>query len=246
MSEYSRANYGATTLDMSADAGLRKFMLGVYNKLGLGLVLSGILAYLTSAYPPVRDAMFNIQDGYLVGYTLLGNIVRFAPLVMIFGSMFVMKNPSAAAANLLYWAMVATIGAGLGVWLLVYTGESVAQTFFITSAAFFGLSLFGYTTKRNLQAFGSFLIMAVIGLILAMVVNMFLKSGMMAMIISGIGVLIFSGLIAYDTQRLKLQYYQLGGDQRSMAVATSMGALSLYINFINLFQFLLMLLGNRR
>ena len=116
----------------------------------------------------------------------------------------------------------------------------------VTAAAFGGLSLFGYTTKKDLSGLGSFLIMGVIGLVIAMVVNMFLQSSMMALIISAIGVLIFSGLIAFDTQRLKLMYYDLGGDQASTAVATNFGALSLYLNFINLFQFLLSLFGDRR
>jgi len=134
----------------------------------------------------------------------------------------------------------------LGVVFLIYTSMSIATTFFVTAAAFGGLSLFGYTTKRNLTAIGSFLIMGLIGLIIAMIVNMFLQSEMIMFVISAIGVLIFSGLIAYDTQRLKATYYALGGDQAQMAVATNFGALSLYINFINLFQFLLMFLGNRQ
>jgi hypothetical protein len=148
--------------------------------------------------------------------------------------------------NLLYWAVVATIGAGMGILFLRYTNESIASTFFVTAAAFGGLSLFGYTTKKDLSGLGSFLIMGVIGLVIAMVVNMFLQSGMMALIISGIGVLIFSGLIAFDTQRLKMTYYSLGGDQAAMGVATGFGALSLFVNFVNLFQFLLMFLGGNR
>jgi FtsH-binding integral membrane protein len=157
-----------------------------------------------------------------------------------------MKNPTAGGVNLLYWAVVATIGAGMGILFLRYTNESIASTFFVTAAAFGGLSLFGYTTKKDLSGLGSFLIMGVIGLVIAMVVNMFLQSGMMALIISGIGVLIFSGLIAFDTQRLKMTYYSLGGDQAAMGVATGFGALSLFVNFVNLFQFLLMFLGGNR
>jgi FtsH-binding integral membrane protein len=237
------------TMDMSVDAGLRSFMLGVYNKLGLGLVVSGALALLTSQVPAVRDMFFQIvatEGGMALTYTSLGMIVSFLPLALLFGSMFFMRNPSASGSGLLYWAIVASIGASLGIVLLLYTGQSVALTFFVTAAAFGGLSLFGYTTKRNLTAMGSFLIMGLIGLIIAMIVNMFLQSEMMMFVISAIGVLIFSGLIAYDTQRLKATYYALGGDQAQMAVATNFGALSLYINFINLFQFLLMFLGNRQ
>jgi hypothetical protein len=142
--------------------------------------------------------------------------------------------------------VVSLIGAGLGVWLLAYTGTSVALTFLVTASAFGVLSLVGYTTKKNLTGFGSFLIMGVWGLVLASLIGMFWHPPGFSMIISGLGVLIFAGLIAYDTQNLKMTYYQLAGDQTSMAVATNYGALGLYINFINLFQFLLSFLGNRR
>jgi uncharacterized protein len=229
-------------MDMSIDAGLRAYMLGIYNKMGLGLVLSGALAFVTSSYEPVKSLLF-VDGG---GYTGLGMVLAFAPMVVLFGSMFAMRNPSKTGASALYWVTVALIGAGLGVLALRYTGESIASTFFITAAAFGGLSLFGYTTKKNLSGMGSFLIMGVFGLIIASLVNVFLlKSGVMAMAISGLGVLIFSGLIAYDTQRLKHEYYYLQGDGLAMSVATSMGALSLYLNFINLFQFLMSFLGQR-
>jgi FtsH-binding integral membrane protein len=232
--------------DMSVDAGLRSFMLGVYNKLALGLVVAGALAYVTGNVPAVQQLLFSVGPDGRVGLTMLGMIVQFSPLVMLFGSMFFMKNPTAGGVNLLYWAVVATIGAGMGLLFLRYTGESIASTFFVTAAAFGGLSLFGYTTKKDMSGWGSFLIMGVIGLVIAMVVNMFLQSGMMALIISGIGVLIFSALIAYDTQRLKMTYYALGGDKAALGVATGFGALSLFINFVNLFQFLLMFLGGNR
>ena len=241
----SRTQYGSQTLDMSRDEGLRKFMLGVYNKLGLGLLVAAVLAFLTSGYAPVRDMMFVVENGRFAGMTPLGMVVQWSPLVALLGTMFFMRNPSPRAAGALYWFVVATIGAGLGVWLLIYTSQSVAQTFVITSAAFFGLSLFGYTTKMDLRPIGTFLIMGVIGLILASLVNFFLQSSALMFAISGLGVLIFSGLIAFDTQRLKHQYYELGGNESAMSVATSYGALSLFINFINLFQFLLMFLGQR-
>jgi FtsH-binding integral membrane protein len=233
--------------DMSVDAGLRSFMLGVYNKLALGLVLSAALAFLTSSFPPVTQLLYAVgPDGRLAGVTMLGMIVQFSPLVILLGSAFLMKNPSPASSGILYWTIVSLMGAGLGVWLLIYTGASVASTFLITAAAFGGLSLVGYTTKKDLTGFGSFLIMGLIGLIIAMVVNIFLKSPALVFAINALGVLIFAGLIAFDTQRLKMQYYQLGGDQAAMGVATNYGALSLYINFINLMQFLLQFLGQRR
>lgn len=231
--------YGAVngTMDMSVDQGLRSFMLGVYNKMGLGLVWSGILAATTSMVEPVRNVMFG---------TSLGMVVAFAPMVLLLGSSFFMRNPSKTGASLLYWTIVTLIGMSLGVWGLIYKVESIFLTFFVTAAAFGGLSLFGYTTKKNLSGLGSFLIMAVWGLIIASIANMFMKNSVLDMMISGAGVLIFSGLIAFNTQNLKQQYYAIGGNETALSVATSYGALSLYIDFINLFQFLLRFLGDRR
>ncbi|QTC90705.1 Bax inhibitor-1/YccA family protein [Brevundimonas goettingensis] len=239
-------NVAPASADMSVDAGLRGFMLGVYNKLALGLVVAGALAYVTGNVPAVQQLLFVQGADGRIGLTMLGLIIQFSPLVMLFGSMFFMKNPTAGGVNLLYWAVVSTIGAGLGILFLRYTGGSLATTFLITAAAFGGLSLFGYTTKRDLSPIGTFLIMGVIGLIIASVVNIFLQSGTFYLIISAVGVLLFSGLIAFDTQRLKMTYYQLGGDQQAMGVATGFGALNLFINFINLFQFLLAFTGGRR
>jgi FtsH-binding integral membrane protein len=252
MSDYDRGfprTVSAGAADMAVDAGLRGFMLGVYNKVALGLALSAFLAYLTSSYAPVMNLLYVVQDGRLVGFTLLGTVIRFAPLAILLVSAFTMRNPSPRSAGILYWAIVSTIGAGLGVWILVYTGASVALTFLITATAFGALSLVGYSTKKDLTGFGSFLIVGVWGLIIAMFANMFLHLPGINFAINILGVLIFAGLIAYDTQRLKMTYYQLGGNQAAMGVATNYGALSLYIDFINLFQFLLMLVGgggNRR
>ena len=250
MSDFNRGYSSAIPTDradMSVDAGLRSFMLGVYNKVALGLVLSAGLAFLTGAYPPVRDLLFRVTaDGRAAGFTPLGMIVAFAPIVVMLVSGFAIRNPTAKSAGALYWTIVSLIGASLGVVVLLYTGASIASTFLITAAAFGSLSLVGYTTKKDLTGFGSFLIMGVFGLLIASVVNMFLHNSMIAFAVNALGVLIFAGLIAYDTQRLKMTYYQLGGDQAAMGVATNYGALSLYINFINLFQFLLSMLGSRR
>jgi len=233
------------TADMSVDAGLRSFMLGVYNKVALGLLVSAVLAYVTGSYPPVRDLMYAVTpDGRLAGFTMLGMIVAFSPLVILLGSGFVMRNPTAGGASALYWLIVALIGASLGTVVLVYTGASVVTTFLITAAAFGGLSLFGYTTKKNLTGMGSFLIMGVIGLVIAMVVNMFLQNSMMQLIISVLGVLIFAGLTAYDTQKLKEMYFE-GDDALVAGRKAIMGALTLYLDFINLFTFLLQFMGNR-
>ena len=249
MSDFNRGyarTVPADRADMSVDVGLRSFMLGVYNKVALGLVLSAALAWLTADFAPVQQLLYTVTpDGRLAGFTALGMIVRFLPLVVLIGAMFI-RNPSPRAAGIVYWSVVSGIGAGLGVWLLAYTGVSVASTFLITAAAFGGLSLFGYTTKRDLTGFGSFLMVGLIGLVLASLVGMFWHPAGFSMIFSLLGVLIFAGLIAYDTQKLKMTYYQLGGETASMAVATNYGALNLYLNFINLFQFLLSLTGSRR
>lgn len=231
--------------DMSVDAGLRSFMLGVYNKLALGLALAGALAWVVGNVPAVTSLLY-VQTANGFSVTLIGMVLQFLPLVLIFGSMFFMKNPTARGASLLYWAVVTSLGASLGWIFLRYTGDSVASTFFVTAAAFGGLSLFGYTTKKDLSGIGSFLIMAVIGLIIASVVNMFLASSMLYWIITYAGVLIFSGLIAYDTQKLKMTYYAIGGDRNAMGVATSFGALHLFIDFVNLFLFLLRIFGGNR
>ena len=237
----------ADRADMSVDAGLRSFMLGVYNKVALGLVLSAALAWVTGQFAPVQALLYRVTaDGQLVGMQPLGYLVAFAPLGIILFGMVALRNATPRSSGIYYWSIVALIGASLGVLTLVYTGASIATTFLVTATAFGGLSLFGYTTKRDLTGFGSFLLIGLIGIILASVVNIFLHSGPMNFIISVLGVFIFAGLIAYDTQRLKMTYYQLGGDQAAMGVATNYGALSLYINFINLFQMLLSLFGNRR
>ena len=245
MSDFRNSHSIPATADMSVDAGLRSFMLGVYNKLAIGLVLAGALAWTVGNVPAVQQ-LFYTQTATGFSVTILGMVVQFLPLALIFGSMFFMKNPTAGGTSILYWAVVTSMGASLGWIFLRYTGSSVASTFFITAAAFGGLSLFGYTTKKDLSGFGSFLIMAVIGLIIASIVNMFLGSSMLYWIITYAGVLIFSGLIAYDTQRLKMTYYAIGGDKNAMGVATSFGALNLFIDFVNLFLFLLRILGGNR
>ena len=247
MSDYNRgfARSIPAQADMSVDAGLRAFMLGVYNKVALGLVLSGALAWLTS-HQPVVGYMFNVTADGRVGYTLLGMIVAFAPLVILLGSAFLMKSANPRNSGMLYWTIVSLIGASLGAVFLRYTGASVASAFFATAGAFGALSLYGYTTKRDLSPIGSFLIIGLFGLIIASLISMFFPSPAMVFVINVAGVLIFAGLIAYDTQRLKMTYYQLGGDTQAMGVATNYGALSLYLDFINLFQFLLHFMGDRR
>lgn len=250
MNDFNRSRAGSIPVDradMAVDAGLRSFMLGVYNKLALGLLLSAALAYITAEVPAVRDALFTTTgDGRLAGYTGLGWVVSLAPLGILLASAFIMKNVTARNAGIIYWTIVALIGASMGTVVLMYTSVSIFTTFLITASSFGVLSLVGYTTKKNLSGMGSFLIMGVWGLLIASVVNIFLGSGTLALMISGIGVLIFAGLIAYDTQHLKMTYYQLEGDGEQMGVATNFGALNLYLDFINLFRFLLVFMGARR
>jgi hypothetical protein len=248
MSDFNRGFSRPTpaVADMSVDAGLRAFMLGVYNKVGLGLVISAILAYVTGTVPQVQQYLFTVDPASgRIGYTILGLVVAFAPLAILLFQAF-MRRTSPQTAAITYWAIVALIGASFGMLFIFYTSVSIFQTFLVTAAAFGGLSLVGYTTKRDLTAMGSFLIMGLFGLIFAMLAAMFFHSGALYFAINLIGVLIFAGLIAYDTQRLKLTYHQLGGDQAAMSVATSYGALSLYLDFINLFRFLLYFMGGSR
>jgi uncharacterized protein len=235
-----------TIADQAAfDAGLRAHMVRVYNYMASGLVLSGIVAYGLFSSAELASLFFEIQAGRVIGLNLLGWIAIFAPLGLLLLTSFRAAQMSTGAVQAVYWAVTALMGVSLSLLLFTYTGASVARTFFITAAAFAALSLYGYTTKRDLSAFGKFLFMGVIGLILASLVNMFWPSGTVSFIISVAGVLIFSGLIAYDTQRIKEQYAEAWGSETAEKVAI-FGALSLYINFVNLFQFLMMFLGQRR
>lgn len=227
--------------DMGVDAGLRGFMLGIYNKMALGLVISGVLAYVVGTTPALYTVLLAAPMVYAV---------MFGPLAILLISSFAMKNPSPMGANLVYWGVVTLMGVSMGTIVLVYSGMAggmsiVAKAFLITAASFGALSLWGYTTKKDLTGFRTFLIMGLVGLIIASVVNMFMASSALSFAISVIGVLIFAGLTAYDTQRLKYMYYQIGGDTRAAAVGTTFGALSLYLDFINLFMFILRLMSPR-
>ncbi len=216
------------------DEGLRKHMLSIYNYMASAVLLTGIVA-LVSASSGITLAM--------VGSPLIW-VVMLAPLGFVLAMSFGLHKMSTATLNVLFWAYAAIMGLSLSTIFLVYTGESIATTFFATAGAFAGLSLYGYTTKKDLSGFGSFLIMGVFGLLIAGIVNLFLKSEAMSFVISGLGVLIFAGLTAYDTQRLKDEYQVLRGTEFA-GKAVIMGALNLYLDFINMFLFLLRFLGNR-
>ncbi len=238
-----RTMTGARIDSAVMDEGLQAYMLRVYNYMASGLFLSGIVAY-TVANSDVANLFYQIEAGRLVGYTGLGMISMFLPLGLIFYMSFTWQKRSAKTLQLLYWLFVGTMGIGLSTILFRYTGVSIVRTFVITAGAFAGLSLVGYTTKKNLSGFGTFFLMGLIGLILASVVNMVWPSTLMGFIIPVVGVLIFAGLTVYDTQRIKNSYFQVSGTGVEEHVAI-MGAVSLYLNFVNLFQFLLMFLGNR-
>lgn len=236
---------GTIAEQASFDVGLRAHMVRVYNYMASGLALSGIVAVGLFSSPEIASLFFQIQGGRVLGLNMLGWIAVFAPLGLLLLTSFRAASMSLGAIQAVYWAVTALMGVSLSLLLFRYTGASVARTFFVTAAAFGALSLYGYTTKRDLSAWGKFLFMGVIGLILAGLVNMIWPSGMMTFIISAAGVLIFSALIAYDTQRIKEQYAEAWGTEMAEKVAV-FGALSLYLDFVNLFQFLMMFMGQER
>jgi FtsH-binding integral membrane protein len=219
----------------AVDVGLRAYMLRVYNYMCVALALSGAVAFFVSTSPALQQAIFG---------TPLMWVVFLAPLGLVFFLSARINKMSAAAAQTTFWIFAGLMGMSLASIFIAYTPESVTRVFFITAGAFAGLSLVGYTTKKDLSGMGTFLFMGVIGLVIAMVVNMFLGSSMLQLGISALGVLIFAGLTAYDTQKIKLMYYEADSDE----VATKksiMGALKLYLDFLNMFIFLMHILGNR-
>jgi FtsH-binding integral membrane protein len=222
------------------DVGLRSYMLSVYNYMASGVLLTGIIALL---FAPYAGQVLVSASGR--GMSPLGWIIILSPLAIVFAMSFGAARMRTGTLQILFWAFAALMGLSMSTLFLVYTGASIAQTFFATSAAYLGLSLYGYTTKRDLSGFGIFLIMGVVGILVAMLVNLFLQSSAMALAISVIGVLLFAGLTAYDTQRIKSMYFQVQGTEMA-GKTVIMGALTLYLDFINMFQFLLSLMGNRR
>ena len=231
------------------DEGLRAYMLKVYNYMATGVLLTGIIALLSFKISVVTDS-----SGAITGFTSFGNalffsglkwIVMLAPLGIVFYMSFGIKKMSAAKAQGTFWVFAALMGASLSSIFLIYTGASITRVFFITSGTFGAMSIYGYTTKRDLTKLGSFLMMGLIGIIIASIVNMIMKSSMMYYVISILGVLIFVGLTAYDTQKIKNMY--LASDSGEIIGKKAvMGALTLYLDFINLFIMLLRLFGQRR
>jgi len=226
---------GAAVGRAGYDMGLRRYMLSIYNYMASGVLLSGIVALLFARSGMAAQVM--------TGGPLMW-IIALSPLAFVFAMSFGAHKMSTATLQALFWGFCTVMGLSLSTIFLVFTASSIAATFFATAGAFAGLSLVGYTTKKDLSGMGTFLTMGVIGLLIAMLVNMFMQSSGLQLVISFLGVLIFAGLTAWDTQRLKQQYYQLAGTEFA-GKAVVLGALSLYLDFINMFQFLLSFMGQR-
>ncbi len=241
----------ATTTRTGAevDEGLRSYMLSVYNYMAAGIALSGFTAYGTYAMSVVQTksngGLILSPLGQLLYASPLKWVVMLLPLAFVFFLSFRIYKMSVPAAQLSFWLFAAVMGLSLSSIFLIFQLGSITQVFFVTAAAFAGLSLYGYTTKKDLSGWGSFLIMGVIGIIIAAIVNIFLQSSALQFAISVIGVLVFAGLTAYDTQQIKDNYYTVMGDMTATSKAAIMGALNLYLDFINMFTSMLSLFGNR-
>ncbi|MDB5506978.1 MAG: hypothetical protein JWR75_1616 [Devosia sp.] len=240
MADFDRQTISARAGSAAAiDEGLRSYMLKVYNYMGLGLVVTGAVAFFFNQW--VMSSEANMQ---LVYGSPLQWVVMLAPLGFVLALSFGINKMSVGAAQLTFWGFAAVMGLSLSSIFSIYTDASIAKVFFITAGMFGAMSLYGYTTKRDLTAMGSFLTMGLFGIIIAMVVNIFLQSSALEFIISAVGVLIFVGLTAYDTQKIKEGYSESHGAD-VLAKGAIMGALSLYLDFINLFMMMLRLFGNR-
>lgn len=239
MADYNTLRAGRAGVGTAQiDAGLKAHMNKVYGTMSVGMLLTGLVAWAVGTNDAMLAAIFG---------TPLKWVVMFAPLAVVFAFSAMINKMSAATAQLVFYAYAALMGLSISFIFAAYTGISIAQTFLVTAIAFAGLSLYGYTTKRDLSGFGTFLMMGLIGLIVASIVNIFLASSAVAFAISVIGVLLFAGLTAFDTQRIKADYIQHAayGDAEWLQKSSIMGALTLYLDFLNMFMFLLQFLGNR-
>ena len=250
-----RTGVGAGVRTAEIDEGLRAHMSKVYGTMSVGMLITALAAWAISglAVSEVPTAYQFAEGKYLTGLgaaiyaSPLKWVVMFAPLVFVFGLSAGINKMSAATAQIAFYAFAAVMGISISSIFLVFTGMSIVQVFLVTAIAFASLSLWGYTTKKDISGWGSFLIMGVVGLIVASIVNIWLASPAIMFAVSAIGVLIFAGLTAYDTQKIKTTYLQMAGsgDQEWLGKAAIMGALSLYLDFINMFMMLLSLFGNR-
>ena len=224
------------TADAAAfDAGLKRHMLSVYNYMASGVLLTGIVAMLVASTPALYQPIFG---------TPLKWVVMLAPLAFVFLFSFRIEKMSAATAQTMFWVFSGLMGLSLASVFLVFTGASIAQTFFVTAIMFLSMSLYGYTTGRDLSKMGSFLVMGLVGVVLASLANLFFQSGALQLVVSIVGVIVFTGLTAWDTQNIKSQYAEHHGHETNSKLAV-FGALSLYLNFVNLFQMLLTFIGQR-
>jgi FtsH-binding integral membrane protein len=252
MAELPNRGFGNTAVGVGRtaayeiDEGLRSYMLRVYNYMAIGLAITGVAAFVTFMMATVQTASGLQLTGFgqLIYASAFKWVVILAPLAMVFFISAKVPTMSVSGAQIAFWVFAGLMGLSLSSIFLVYTGGSITRVFFVTAAAFGALSLFGYTTKKDISGWGSFLFMGLIGIILASIVNIFLASSALQFAVSVIGVLVFAGLTAYDTQQIKEMYYE--GDGEAVAGRKAiMGALRLYLDFINLFMMLLSLFGNR-
>ena len=244
MMDYTKAY--AYKVQESFDEGLRSYMLKIYNYMSLALLLTGAMAYGTLNFPPLMSLMYNLDpNGKVLGQTMLGMIVAFAPLGVALFFFMGIGRMSVQNAQIIFWIYAALMGMSLSSLGLMYTGQSLVRTFLICSAVFGSMSLYGYTTKRDLTSMGSFMVMGLIGLIVVSLINLWLQSPAIHFAISSIGVSVFLGLTAWDTQKLKNMYYTSGGGEIGQKMSI-IGAFTLYLDFINLFLYLLRFFGDRR
>jgi uncharacterized protein len=244
MADFNTIRTAAGTRTAEIDEGLRAHMNKVYGTMSVGTFVTFLVAWAVGTSPALLSVF---RDPATLQPNILGWIVMFAPLIMVFAFGAALNRLSAAGAQLFFYVFAAVMGLSMSWIFVAFTGYSIAQVFLVTSIAFAGLSLWGYTTKKDISGWGSFLIMGVIGILVASIINIFLGSPAIAFAVSILGVLIFAGLTAYDTQKIKGTYLQHAhiGDQEWLGKAAIMGALNLYLDFINMFMFLLQLFGNR-
>lgn len=244
MMDYTKA-YAAKS-QKGFDEGLRSYMLKIYNYMSVALLLTGVMAYGALNFPPLMNLMYNIgSNGEILGRSGVGTVITFAPLGIAMLFFMGMAKMSVKTAQVVFWIYAALMGMSLSTLGLIYTGQSLVRTFFICSAVFGSVSLYGYTTKKDLTSMGSFMAMGLIGLIVVSLINLWLQSPAIQFATSFIGVAIFIGLTAWDTQKLKAMYYTSGGGEMGQKMSI-MGAFTLYLDFINLFIYLLRFFGNRR
>lgn len=241
----TKRNIAQTSAQVYVDQGLRQYMMRVYNYMAGGLCITALASYIIMNTPALLKLFFTISANGVVGLSGLGWLAIFAPFIMVFAFGWVLNRGSLAQVQGVYWGYAALMGVALTPVLLAYTGASVTRIFLVTAATFGGMSIYGYTTRKDLTSMGSFMIMGLWGIIIAMLVNIFLKSSGLDFALSILSVIVFTGLTAYDTQKIREIYAESDTGDLSSRKAIS-GALALYMDFINLFLALLRLFGDRR